>query len=267
MARGTGSSASTKRMQNMITQVNNNGDGNGDVLNPHIPPVQNLSEPGEHSAEEMKLTEGSTVLPTLNVSTSPKLTSTLTKTSRPMKTTGVKHGVKTGQLKLPSGTKSPYYYNKEGHRMYKSQLTPLTKQVVEEGVKTGVKTGTLKKGALHEASHKMIKTGVKTGVKQGKKLAVAPLPRDKKSTPKPKHEAMHAPMQSVMNTSIDMMQDIATMSKSNIAYKTPDTKKNRRIIKKQEKINTKRNKNQDMSDKKWNRLQKRKMKLASKIER
>ena len=40
MARGTGSSASTKRMQNMITQVNNNGDDNGDVLNPHIPPVQ-----------------------------------------------------------------------------------------------------------------------------------------------------------------------------------------------------------------------------------
>ena len=67
MAKGTGSTASTKRMQNMITQVNNNSNGNGDVLNPHIPPVQNLSEPGEHSTEEMKLMEGTTVLPTLTV--------------------------------------------------------------------------------------------------------------------------------------------------------------------------------------------------------
>ncbi len=180
MAKGTGSSASTKRMQNMITQVNNNGDGNGDVLNPHIPPVQNLSEPGEHSAEEMKLMEGTTILPTLDVSSSPKLTSTLTKSFNKQMKKGVKHGVKKGMKtgQLVKDVKRTHQLQESSHKM----------------MKTGVKTG-VKQGKMMKTLTPMVKTttgvkhGVKTGVKQGKKLAVAPLPRDKKS---PKHEATHS---------------------------------------------------------------------------
>jgi len=168
MAKGTGSSASTKRMQNMITQVNNNSNGNGDVLNPHIPPVQNLSEPGEHSAEEMKLMEGSTVLPTLNVSSSPKRVNTLTKTSHQQLKKGVKHGVKKGEKTRPTINpplqKSPL--QKSGKSMMVGAILTPHNQTIQKP------THPLKPGKTTKTLTPTVKTTTTTGVKHGVKTGV-----------------------------------------------------------------------------------------------
>lgn len=207
MSKATGSTASNERMKNMITQVNNNGDGNGNVLSPHIPPVD-----GEFSAEESKLMEGTTILPTLNVEVEGNLA----------RIKGKKVGLasKKGKLK----------------RSFTRQKIDQPR-VADMGMMSG------KEGVDEAMSQLRSSQGVNI------------------------HEGMHSSIKP--QWSLGKLDKLGVENKPNIAYNTPDTKKNRRIVKKQLKVGKKLTNvalKKPAGSKKEERLIKRRKKLTSKIE-
>jgi hypothetical protein len=133
MSKATGSSASMERMQNMITQVNNNGDGNGDLINPHIPP----------GGDEI-VDYGS--LPTFNVVLDKESDTISTSVGEEKKARSIKRGKlkqRFKQMKIGKRVKDKFHERKMARDIKKGASLPDTKKGFMTSSKKKLQVATL----------------------------------------------------------------------------------------------------------------------------